>query len=58
MSSNPCDYGMCNPYQCHDEDCLHTDFVVTDPNQKKIAKTTLKLVKEETDGNCTEINSK
>lgn len=42
MGGNPCDFGMCNPYQCRDEDCLHTDFVVTDEKQKKVPKNIIK----------------
>lgn len=34
--SNPCDIGICNPSECHDEECLHQDYVLTNPDQKKV----------------------
>lgn len=33
MSSNPCDFGMCDPSRCHDPDCMQSE--VNKPKDKK-----------------------
>jgi hypothetical protein len=33
--TNPCDVGMCDPSRCHDQDCMHQEYAVTNPEQKK-----------------------
>jgi hypothetical protein len=48
---NPCDIGRCDPSRCHDPECLHQDYAVIDPNQKKVK------INKENSNNETEENN-